>query len=292
DSAGFSFGLDSSDAEWDRDSSRVIVLRYLYLASFLQGVACGILEPFFQDQSTPPEKLRDVFGFSGLHGYYVVGVLIMSPLTVNLMIKGYRPRKLLQCGLFFDGLCCAAYEFLKPFSHHGWIPALRVVQAIGASFSLPCYFFIISVQFPSDISRLVPKISCAYSMGMVFWSFSGGFLFGAQLLMFPFLFIGCCLMLCSFWTPLTLPTCRHHYGDSNHGFLASICDVSLLTDLALMSSAMFVFTTNRLNMPHVLHKYCQLHVKTHELASLSSPLNILAAAYWNQKLATRVRVHS
>ncbi|CAN8002705.1 unnamed protein product [Ixodes pacificus] len=221
-----------------------------------------------------------------MHGFYVIGVFLMSPLTAQLMMKGYKLRKVFQCGLFFDGLCCAAYEFLKPFNDCGWLPVLRVFQAIGASLSLPGYFFILCVQFPNDISWLLPKIGCAYSLGMIAWSFSGGFLFGMQLLMFPFLCIGCCLMLCSFWAPLALTAYRQHH-DHLSGFLTFIGDISLLTDLALMSSTMFVFTTNRLNMPHVLYKYCHLHVKTHELATLSSPLNILAAAYWNQRLVKK-----
>lgn len=44
------------------------------------------------------------------------------------------------------------------------------------------------------------------------------------------------------------------HRDHLHGILTFIGDNSLLTDLVLMSSAMFVFTTNRLNMPHVLYK--------------------------------------
>ncbi|XP_075543295.1 uncharacterized protein LOC142577727 [Dermacentor variabilis] len=102
-------GRDSLDLEQGIETASKTLLRFLYLTSFLQGVSCGILEPFCQNELAP----RKVFGAlasNGLHGCYILGTLLVTPWTAKLMLKDIKMRKLFSWGLFIEGACCFSYE--------------------------------------------------------------------------------------------------------------------------------------------------------------------------------------
>ncbi|XP_070391339.1 MFS-type transporter SLC18B1-like isoform X3 [Dermacentor albipictus] len=282
-------GRDSLDLEQGIETASNTLLRFLYVTSFLQGVSCGILEPFCQNELAP----RKVFGAlacSGLHGCYILGTLLLTPWTAKLMLKDIKMRTLFSWGLFIEGACCFSYEVLKPFKHSFVTGFIRVIQGVGASLVFPGYFFVICVQFPEDIPTLIPKFGAVFSLGMVLWSYSSGFLFGANVLMFPFVCVGCLLLICSFWAPFMLPQYRQKHGGFKIGIGSFLADESVLVDLAIMANAFLLFVSNRLSLADVLLKFGPINAHSHTLMAFSSPLYILAASMWARMRMTKFRI--
>ncbi|XP_077518556.1 MFS-type transporter SLC18B1-like [Amblyomma americanum] len=268
-------------AEHGIDTARKTLLRFLYLTCFLQGVSCGILEPFCQN-ALEPWKVFGALASNGLHGCYVLGILLVTPWTAKLMLKDIKMRKLFSWGLFCEAVCCFTYEILKPFNHSLLTECIRVVQGFGASLAVPAYFFVVCVQFPDEISTLIPKFGALYSLGMVVWSYSGGYLFGAHLLMFPFFCVGCLLMLCSFWAPFILPQYRQKLGGFRAGIGSFLADESVLMDLAIMANSFLLFVTNRLSLADVLHKFGDANIDVYTVTVFSSPVYLLAGCLWTR----------
>ncbi|KAH7969580.1 hypothetical protein HPB52_019799 [Rhipicephalus sanguineus] len=192
-----SLGRNNLDVEHGIETASKTLRRFIYLTSFLQGVSCGILEPFCQN-----EMLRDI-----------------------------KMRKLFSWGLFIEGACCFAYEILKPFNRSLLTGIIRAIQGTGASLVFPGYFFVVCVQFPREIPTLI-----------------------ARVLMFPFICVGCLLIICSFWAPFMIPQYRQKHGGFKVGIGSFLADASVLMDLAIMANAFLLFVSNRFSLADVLLK--------------------------------------
>ncbi|XP_075543296.1 uncharacterized protein LOC142577728 [Dermacentor variabilis] len=126
---------------------------------------------------------------------------------------------------------------------------------------------------------------------MVLWSYYSGFLFGAHVLMFPFLCAGCLLIVCSFWAPFMLPQYRQKHGGFKIGIGGFLADESVLMDLAIMADAFLLFVSNRLSLADVLLKFGPINAHSHTLMAFSSPLYILAASMWARMRMTKETAH-
>ncbi|XP_077558190.1 uncharacterized protein LOC144173807 [Haemaphysalis longicornis] len=271
---------ENFDQEQRIDIPPRIRLHFLYLTAFLQGMSCAILEPFCQTALYAPGKVSGALASNGLHGCYIVGTLLTTPWTARLMLNDFKMRRLFSWGLFCEGFCCFLYEILKPFRRDLLTGFIRILQGCGASLVVPGYFFILCAQFPREILTLIPRLAATFTFGMAVWSYCGGFLFGARILMFPFLCVGCLLMLCSFWAQSELPLYRQRFGGFRTGIGSFVTDANVIMDLAIMANAVMLFVSNRLSLPDVANKFLDKKLGTSALAVLSNPVCILASTLW------------
>ncbi|KAL1427603.1 hypothetical protein MTO96_017301 [Rhipicephalus appendiculatus] len=278
---------DSLDVEHGIETASKTLRRFLYLTSFLQGVSCGILEPFCQNELTP-RKGFGALASNGLHGCYILGALLLTPWSAKLMLRDIKMRRLFSWGAFHRR--SLLLQLLKPFQRSILTGIIRAIQGIGASLVFPGYFFIVCVQFPREIPTLIPKIGAVFSLGMVLWLFCSGFLFGARVLMFPFVCVGCLLMFCSFWAPFMIPQYRQKHGGFKVGIGSFLADAGVLMDLAIMANAFLLFVSNRFSLADVLLKFGPVSAHTHTVTAFSSPLYILAAGLWTNMRMSQVRI--
>nr|XP_037276291.1 uncharacterized protein LOC119169281 [Rhipicephalus microplus] len=108
--------------------------------------------------------------------------------------------------------------------------------------------------------------------------------------MFPFICVGCLLIICSFWTPFMIPQYRQKHGGFKAGIGSFLADASVLLDLAIMANAFLLFIGNRFSLADVLLKFGPVSAHTHTVTSFSSPLYILAAGLWTNMRMSQVKI--
>ncbi|XP_037506496.2 uncharacterized protein LOC119382735 [Rhipicephalus sanguineus] len=108
--------------------------------------------------------------------------------------------------------------------------------------------------------------------------------------MFPFICVGCLLIICSFWAPFMIPQYRQKHGGFKVGIGSFLADASVLMDLAIMANAFLLFVSNRFSLADVLLKFGPVSAHTHSVTAFSSPLYIMAAGLWTNMRMNQARI--
>ncbi|XP_064479885.1 uncharacterized protein LOC135393344 [Ornithodoros turicata] len=271
-----SFSEDYHTTEAAEEGARRC-FRFLLLTAFLQGIACNLLQPFMHTQAEPLGK-AEVLLSDGLHGLYLLVVVLVTPFAGKLAEKQFRFRKIFRMALFFEGLCCIAYEFCRPMKIHVVLSMLRVFQSFGAGIVLPYYVSIPRLQREDTASWATPVIGSMFVFGMAVWKNIGAQWYMSGFCPLPFATVGGALVLAACLSVRNLPSIRHKRFLQSDATCRVIGDVRIFTDLIIAGYACIASVYSQGVLGYALRKHGIPLPKVNRILVLLGPANVITAA--------------
>ncbi|OQR74788.1 MFS-type transporter SLC18B1-like [Tropilaelaps mercedesae] len=181
----------------------------LATASFIQGAGFSLIAPFYPSEAIQRGNTSTHVGI--VMSAYQLVMFLSSPLFGWALSRRWlRPRSLLWIGLTTDGLFSAAFGFVVLFHQSslffGISLILRIMQSLGNSASITCYFTLLGADFPALLGQLIPVIEAAFSAGLIAGPFFGGLLFHYLNFCATFLLFGASLALLGVLCGLVFPS--------------------------------------------------------------------------------------